>query len=97
MRLTGLRHDAVSKAIAFRMEMGDHKQGWRLLTTITHEDSVDYTPLDTWFHSSAASTEDNKMKKQVRVGLTESEGTISYVLHNRRYLNAKIPSYTRNS
>ena len=31
------------------------------------------------------------MKKQVRVGLTESEGTISYDLHNRRYLNAKIP------
>ena len=31
------------------------------------------------------------MKKQVRVGLTESEGTIWYDLHNRRYLNAKIP------
>ena len=91
MRLTGLRHDAVSKAIAFRMEMDDHKQGWRLLTTNTHEDSVDYTLLDTWFHSSAASTEDNEMKKQVRVGLTESEGTISYHLHNRRYLSAKIP------
>ena len=91
MRLTGLRHDAVSKAIAFRMEMDDHKQGWRLLTTNTHEDSVDYMLLDTWFHSSAASTEDNEMKKQVRVGLTESEGTISYHLHNRRYLSAKIP------
>ena len=91
MRLTGLRHDAVSKAIAFRMEMDDHKQGWRLLTTNTHEDSADYTLLDTWFHSSAASTEDNEMKKQVRVGLTESEGTISYHLHNRRYLSAKIP------
>ena len=31
------------------------------------------------------------MKKQVRVGLPESEGTISYHLHNRRYLSAKIP------
>ena len=92
MRLTGLRHGAVSKAIRFRSEMYDHGHGWKLLTTAKHRDAVDYTPLDRWFHSPAASTEDNEAKKEVRVGMVGSEGTISYQIHNRRYLNAKVPN-----
>lgn len=90
MRLTGLRHDAVQKAIDFRVNMDDHKRGWTLLKTAKHKDAIDFAPLDSWFHSSAASTEDNENKKEVRVRLEEKEGTITYQLHNRRYLKAKL-------
>jgi len=91
MRLAGLRHDAISKGVEFRNEMDDHKCGWKPLGTAKHSDAVDYAPLDSWFHSSAASTEDNEVKNEVRVGMVEDGGSISYQLHNRRYLNAKIP------
>ena len=52
---------------------------------------MNYTPLERWFHSPAASTEDNKAKREVRVGTQRDDGEIvSYQPHNRRYLNAKI-------
>ena len=54
MRLTGLRHDALSKAIQFRSEMGDLGRGWKLLKTARHLDAVVYSPLDQWFRYSAA-------------------------------------------
>ena len=54
---------------------------------------MDYSPLDRCFHSPWASTEDNEVKKQIRVGVVIDEETkvYSYQLHNRRYLNAKLP------
>ena len=71
--------------------------GWRLLTTAGHHGAVDYSPLDRWFHSSAASTEDNEVKRQVRANESTGEETRvhSYQLHNRRYLNAKLPVLLR--
>ena len=93
MRLTGLRHDAIMKALAMRTDMDDQCCGWKLLTTARHHDAVDYSPLDRWFHSPLASTEDNEVKKQIRVGevIDEETKVYSYQLHNRRYLNAKLP------
>jgi hypothetical protein len=46
MRLTGLRHDAITKALAMRTDMDDLCCGWELLTTAGHHDAVDYSPLD---------------------------------------------------
>ena len=42
---------------------------------------------------STTSMEDNEVKKQIRVGEVIDEDTkvYSYQLHNRRYLNAKLP------
>jgi len=72
--------------------MGDLCCGWRVPKTAKHFDGVDHTPLDRLFHSPAASKEDNEVKRDVRVGIQGGDGGIvSYQLHNRRYLNAKIP------
>ena len=73
--------------------MGDLCCGWHLLKTAKHFDGADYTPLDRWIHSPAASTEDNEVKREVRVGIQGGDGGIvPCQLHNRRYLNAKIPA-----
>ena len=70
---------------------------WELLTSARHHDAVDYSPLGRWFHSSAASTEDNGLKKQIRAGevIDEDTGVCSYQLHNWRYLNARLPILPR--
>ena len=98
MRLAGLRHNAIIKAAAMRIEMGERCCGWTPMTTAGHYGAVDYPPLDKWLHSSAVSTEDNEVKKQVRVNESTDEETkvYSYGLHNRRYLNAKPPVLHRN-
>jgi hypothetical protein len=96
MRLTGLRYDAVSKALKLRAELEDSANGWRLLTTAKHADRVDWTAVDRYIHSDSASTPDNDTKRQVRVGMEEEGGVISYMLHNQRYWNDQIPVVHRN-
>jgi len=66
MRLTGLRYDAVSKALELRAKLEDSASGWRLLKTKQHADRVDWTAVDKYIHSDAASTPGNDTKRQVR-------------------------------
>jgi hypothetical protein len=86
MRLKGLSHDAIIKAVAMRTNKDDQCCGWEFPTTAGHHGTVAYSPLGRWFHSSAVSTEGNEVKKQIRVGETIGEDTkvCSYQLHNRR-------------
>ena len=67
MRLKGLRHEAIIKAVTMRTDMDDQCCGWKLLATVGHRNAVGYSPLDRWLHSSVAPMEDNEVKKQVRV------------------------------
>ena len=71
--LTGLHHDAATKAIAVHTDMDDQCCGWELLTTVKHEGAVDYKPLNRWSHSPAVSTEDSEVRKHARVSGSTGE------------------------
>ena len=87
MRLLNLNYRAVKKASDFRREMHDTGRGWKYIHTAPHQDRVDWTPLDRWWHGDDASTVDNDNKQLVRVckGLTEDGKAQTYELHDRRY------------
>jgi len=76
-RLLGVSYRLAKAASAERGELEDRACGWRRVTEV-HTDAVDYAPLQEFWHSDAASTEDNWHKEEVRVfrGIDEQTGEI---------------------
>lgn len=73
--------------------MEEEKTGWKLVTTATHCDRVDWGPLIDWCHSDEASTPDNDNKHEIKVhstSLKDGAKVVEYALHHRRYFNGTI-------
>ena len=69
MRVLGLRHDSVKRAIEIREAMVDSAAGWRWIKTKQHCDRLDWSPLQKWLHSDEASTPDNDHKTEIKVNI----------------------------
>ena len=65
-RLTGLGYRRLHRGSDARRELEDRACGWRRVRTAGHKDKVDYGPLNDFWHSDLASTEDNQNKHMVR-------------------------------
>ena len=90
MRVLGLRHETVKRAIEMRKAMTDTAVGWRWIKTQPHSDRTDWSPLKKWLHSDDASTPDNDHKAEIKVNLVDDGGVVSYELHDRLYWNDKL-------
>ena len=95
MRLLGVNYRVVKKAGEIRTMLEDAGHGWELMTTASHRDAVDYSPLQRWAHGPEASTEDNYNKTQVRVIIDVEDGVNKYVIHYLRYLNGSLQQLRR--
>lgn len=85
-RLSGLGYRQLHRGSDQRRELEDRACGWRRVRTAEHKDKVNYGPLNDFWHSDLASTEDNQNKYMVRVFLGRDPETkeMLYDLHPRR-------------
>ena len=87
MRILGLSSRLTKKATGLRAELEDHGRGWRRVVSSKHADALDRQPINEWWHSAEASSEDNNNKRPVRVycGIDDETGDILYDIHWLRY------------
>ena len=84
-RLLGIPYRVIKRASAIRADLEDSGVGWKLIQTKGHSDCVDGRLIAEFWHSDAASTEDNQNKEPVTIydGFDQN-GNAQYAIHWRR-------------
>lgn len=88
-RLLGIPYRTVKRASTIRGTLEDSSDGWQLISTAKHRDSLDSTGagriLTQWWHEDETSTEDNQNKEPVVIYLGKgADGRETYDVHWRR-------------
>jgi len=91
MRLLNVQYRHIKKATVLRTAV-EQKRGWTQLVSSSHKDRVDLKLIHEWWHTDAASMEDNIKKEKLRVfhdgphlsGSDAANSTVAYEEHMRR-------------
>lgn len=91
MRLLNVQYRHVKQATILRTAV-EQKRGWTQLVSSCHKDRVDLKLIREWWHTDAASMEDNMKKEKVKVfhdgphpsGSDEANSIVAYEEHMRR-------------
>ena len=91
-RLSGLGYRQLHRGSDYRRELEDSACGWKRVNTAEHKDKLNYGPLNEFWHSDLASTEDNQNKDLIRVFLGVDPITKEqlYDLHPRRAMTCTL-------